>query len=146
MKWKKSSLGVVGLIWIVFGTLTVSAQSPYDSVLGATCCISLVILNILLAIAVYVDAERIGMGGVVWGLVVLVLGILGVIIYFMVRTPEESLQEQPTKNIPFDSPSESQVIKEKEIIKEVVKIKCPYCGALVDQGVDRCPNCGAPLR
>ena len=38
-------------------------------------------------------------------------------------------------------------VKEREvIIKEIIKVKCPYCGALVDQGVDRCPNCGAPLR
>ena len=38
-------------------------------------------------------------------------------------------------------------VKEREvIIKEIIKVKCPYCGALVDQGVNRCPNCGAPLK
>jgi len=44
-----------------------------------------------------------------------------------------------SKNMP-----ETPIVK--EIIKEIVKVKCPYCGALVDQGIDRCPNCGAPLR
>ena len=39
-----------------------------------------------------------------------------------------------------------QIIKEKEIIKEIIKVKCPYCGALIDQGLDTCPHCGAPLR
>jgi hypothetical protein len=35
------------------------------------------------------------------------------------------------------------VIKEKEIIREVVMIPCKYCGALMDQTVTVCPNCGA---
>jgi len=35
------------------------------------------------------------------------------------------------------------VIREREIIKEIVKIKCRYCGRLYDQRLDRCPHCGA---
>jgi hypothetical protein len=31
----------------------------------------------------------------------------------------------------------------KEIIREVVKIRCPYCGSLYDEAEDKCPNCGA---
>jgi len=31
----------------------------------------------------------------------------------------------------------------KEIIREIVKIKCPYCGMLVESTLSRCPNCGA---
>ena len=34
----------------------------------------------------------------------------------------------------------------KEIIKEIVKIKCPYCGMLVDHILARCPNCGAIIK
>jgi hypothetical protein len=52
----------------------------------------------------------------------------------------------PQPSMPQTQNPPPQIIKEKEIIKEVVKVKCPYCGALVDQGVDRCPHCGAPLR
>ena len=33
--------------------------------------------------------------------------------------------------------------KEKVIVKEIVKIRCRYCGFTYDQGLDRCPNCGA---
>ena len=36
----------------------------------------------------------------------------------------------------------SQIIKEKIIIKEIVKIKCPYCGTLYEQTSNRCPHCG----
>jgi rubrerythrin len=37
----------------------------------------------------------------------------------------------------------AQVIKEKEIIREVVMIPCKYCGALMPQTDTVCPNCGA---
>ncbi|TMI68503.1 zinc-ribbon domain-containing protein [Candidatus Bathyarchaeota archaeon] len=30
------------------------------------------------------------------------------------------------------------------MIKEVVKVKCKYCGALIDSTVQACPFCGAP--
>ena len=40
-------------------------------------------------------------------------------------------------------PAAQPVIKEKEIIREVVLIPCKYCGALMDQNVTGCPNCGA---
>ena len=26
------------------------------------------------------------------------------------------------------------------------KVKCEYCGALVDAKLDECPHCGAPLK
>jgi len=35
------------------------------------------------------------------------------------------------------------VTREREIIKEIVKIRCRYCGKLYDQRLDRCPHCGA---
>lgn len=33
--------------------------------------------------------------------------------------------------------------QEKVILKEIVKIRCRYCGFTYDQGLDNCPNCGA---
>jgi len=39
--------------------------------------------------------------------------------------------------------SENQsIVKEKEIIREIVKIRCPYCGNLYDEKLDKCPHCG----
>ncbi len=35
------------------------------------------------------------------------------------------------------------IVKEKEIIKEVVMIPCEYCGSLMPQTATSCPNCGA---
>jgi hypothetical protein len=34
----------------------------------------------------------------------------------------------------------------REVIHEVVKVPCSYCGTLVDVTDPRCPSCGAPLR
>jgi rubrerythrin len=34
-------------------------------------------------------------------------------------------------------------IKETVVVKEIVKIRCSYCGKLYDQGLDKCPHCGA---
>ena len=35
------------------------------------------------------------------------------------------------------------VIKEKEILREIVMIPCRYCSGLMEQTVTVCPNCGA---
>jgi len=34
----------------------------------------------------------------------------------------------------------------KETIKGIAKVKCPYCGMLVESTLSECPNCGAPVR
>jgi len=34
------------------------------------------------------------------------------------------------------------VVKEREIIREIVKIRCPYCGNTYDEKEDTCPYCG----
>jgi len=39
--------------------------------------------------------------------------------------------------------SENQlVVKEREIIREIVKIRCSYCGNLYEETLDKCPHCG----
>ena len=40
-------------------------------------------------------------------------------------------------------PSAQPVVKEKEVVRQVVMIPCKYCGMLMDQLVTECPNCGA---
>lgn len=43
-------------------------------------------------------------------------------------------------------PAAPPVVKEKEIIREVVMIPCSYCRALMPQTSTFCPNCGAKRR
>lgn len=40
-------------------------------------------------------------------------------------------------------PSASPVIREKEVIREVVMIPCKYCGGIMPQTATACPHCGA---
>ena len=49
----------------------------------------------------------------------------------------------PTLELQVTPPSAAPVIKEKEIVREVVMIPCKYCGALMPQTETACPNCGA---
>ena len=48
-----------------------------------------------------------------------------------------------TSEIQVTPASAASVIKEKEIIREVVMIPCKYCGSLMPQTETACPNCGA---
>jgi rubrerythrin len=41
-------------------------------------------------------------------------------------------------------PSLKEVYREREVIREVVKIRCRHCGTLFEEKLDRCPHCGAP--
>lgn len=45
----------------------------------------------------------------------------------------------------LDEPQEASVMKEKIVIREIVKIKCRYCGTLNDQSASRCQHCGARI-
>jgi hypothetical protein len=49
----------------------------------------------------------------------------------------------PMVEVQVTQPSAAPVIKEKEVIREVVMIPCKYCGALMPQTDTACPNCGA---
>ncbi len=48
-----------------------------------------------------------------------------------------------TADLQIVQPSAQAVVKEKEVIRQVVMIPCKYCGTLMDQLVTTCPNCGA---
>jgi len=57
-----------------------------------------------------------------------------VFVFKIIKTRGE-IGGQPTSENP-------PIIKEKEIIREIVKIRCPYCGNLYDEKLDKCPHCG----
>ena len=40
------------------------------------------------------------------------------------------------------TPEGAAVVKEREIIKEIIKIRCPYCNDLYDEKHDNCPHRG----
>jgi len=64
---------------------------------GAVCIIPLIwlVIAILLCIWVYRDAESRGMNGVLWLIVVLIAGIIGLIVYLVVRKEKKSAAPPP---------------------------------------------------
>lgn len=46
------------------------------------------------------------------------------------------------KNVATTSKETAQGSERVVIIREIVKIRCPYCGGLYDEIKDRCPYCG----
>lgn len=64
----------------------------------------------------------------------------------------ETLQSMKTKKEPEPATSQPtptqqqpvtrEIIREKEIIREIVKVRCRNCGHLYDERDNKCPNCG----
>jgi hypothetical protein len=57
--------------------------------------------------------------------------------------PSEQPPPPPRKDIDLN-PKQAPV--QQIVIKEIVKVNCHYCGALIDSRVANCPYCGAPRR
>jgi hypothetical protein len=55
----------------------------------------------------------------------------------------EEEYELKRRQILFGSES---ITREKEIVKEIVKVPCRYCGTLTEITAAKCDNCGAPLK
>ncbi len=84
--------------------------------------IALLALWIYVIVWVYRDAERRGMNGLLWALLVLVGNIVGLIIYLIIRSETLGKPREPATE------------------------KCPSCGNGVTPGFVYCPGCGANLK
>ena len=68
------------------------------------------------------------------------------------KTPREEEEElvvvqpgEPAPQVqPAPQPVTREIYKEREIIREIVKIRCRNCGTLFEEKLNRCPHCGAP--
>jgi hypothetical protein len=89
-------------------------------------------------------------GYIAAGLFLLIVIIIVILIYTLSRRktiPQHPYQQQPPPPSPPPeninlTPKQPQV--QQIVIKEVVKVKCRYCGALIDSTAETCPICGAP--
>ncbi|UCE73931.1 MAG: hypothetical protein JSV56_13070 [Methanomassiliicoccales archaeon] len=104
---KDKRLGKFLVITMIFMMLTMSfvgmsavAQDEDDDeedlaglwcLTGALCFFPIIwlIIWILIAVWVYKDAEKRGKSGILWLLVVIILGLIGLIIWLVVRPPEQ---------------------------------------------------------
>ena len=55
---------------------------------------------------------------------------------------EKAVSEGIPEKVVVSRKEEPSVAEKVVIIREIVKIRCPYCGALYDEVKDRCPHCG----
>ena len=106
--------------------LTLVEQLGFGLLAGALCLLPIVwfVVAILIAIWVYRDAESRGMSGALWLIICLVGGIIGLIIYLVVRKDKVSTG---AGTMPSGSPTTQY---------------CKYCGAPLSADSKFCPKCG----
>jgi hypothetical protein len=88
--------------------------------------------------------------------IVIIIVIILIVLYAASRR-RKSLPKHPSQRPVYTPPSESpppasqdinltpkQAPVQQIVIKEVVKVNCRYCGALIDSTAEKCPFCGAP--
>ena len=89
--------------------------------------------------------------------IVVIIAIL-LIVFYVVSRNRRRLPKHPSQRPVYTPPSEEppspppqdidlipkQAPVQQIVIKEVVKVKCRYCGALIDSTAETCPFCGAP--
>jgi hypothetical protein len=120
-------LGGIGLLLLIVLSLSASASQYYDysdytswAAAGAAVCFLFVIIwfvvFILIGIWVYKDAEKRGKSGILWLVIVILLGIVGIIIWLAVRPPIGG--------------------EKKEIDR-----RCPNCGRVIPLDAKICPYC-----
>ena len=94
--------------------------------------LALVVIWIFVIVWVYRDAERRGMNGLLWALLVLIGNIIGLLIYLIVRSD----------GIPsFKEGAATQACPSCQKEVDTSFVFCPYCAARL-QSV--CPKCGKP--
>jgi len=84
---------------------------------------------------------------------VFVILIVVILVYAFSRRGRKTLPQHPYQQRPPPPPgpppeninlTPKQPPVQQIVIKEVVKVKCRYCGALIDSTAETCPICGAP--
>jgi hypothetical protein len=80
-------------------------------------------LWLIVVVWVFRDAEKRGMSGILWGLLVFVGNFVGLLIYLIVRSD----------NLPAQ-------------MAAIATTACPGCGKAVEQTFDFCPHCGNKMR
>ncbi len=95
--------------------------------------LALLVIWIMVIVWVYRDAERRGMNGVLWALLVLIGNLIGLLIYLIVRS--ESVPAKRTVQTSATCPSCQKPVNPTFVF-------CPNCGARLQT---LCPKCHKPV-
>lgn len=109
--------------------------------------LALLILWIFVIIWVYRDAERRGMNGILWALLVFIGNLIGLLIYLIVRSgnlPREQIVQKTVK-----CPSCQKEVAETHLFcphcGNRLRSVCPKCQKPVEKDWQVCPHCGEKL-
>ena len=112
--------------------------------------LALFFLWIAVIVWVYRDAERRGMNGVLWALLVFIGNLIGLIIYLIVRQDNVPRNKTVTAAHSLTCPScdkaVSQGYKFCPHCGSTMNPTCPKCNSKVESDWNICPNCGEKLK
>lgn len=102
--------------------------------------LALFALLIAVLVWVYRDAERRGMSGILWALIVFIGHLVGLVIYFIVRSDHPVRSPSPVGSPP--APPRPRLCPQCGKIADKNHAFCPFCGARIEAV---CPKCAKPV-
>jgi len=100
------------------------------------------VIFILIAVWVYRDAESRRMSGALWHIIVILLGLIGLIIYLIVRGGHPVGGTPPYAAYPSAPPP---VYPPPPVASAGAAAICRNCGSPLAPGAGFCPRCGAKI-
>ncbi len=114
---------------------------------GAVCffLIAWLIIFILVAVWVYRDAESRGMSGALWLVIVILLGLIGLIVYLIVRSDHPVGGYRAPAGAPYPAypPPAPPAAPPPGSAAPAGAGTCRNCGSALNPGAAFCPRCGA---
>ena len=110
--------------------------------------LALLLLWIAVVVWVYRDAERRGMSGVLWALVVFFAHLAGLVIYVLVRSGHPLLAGESVSQPPVCPKCHKSVGKNHAFCPycgDRIQAVCPKCAKPVEKSWQACPHCGEKL-
>lgn len=108
---------------------------------------ALLIIWIMVIVWVYRDAERRGMNGILWALLVFIGNIIGLIIYLILRSDAAfapKIEPEPQACPKCQKPVSSAYVFCPYCATKLHAV-CPECGKPTEKGWKACPHCGKKL-
>lgn len=110
--------------------------------------LALLVIWILVIVWVYRDAERRGLNGVLWALLVLIGNIIGLLIYLIVRSDSIPALKagQTTQACPSCQKKVDSTFVFCPYCAARLQTVCPECGKPTEENWKVCPHCGKKLK
>jgi len=110
--------------------------------------LALLIIWIFVIVWVYRDAERRGMNGVLWALLVLIGNIIGLLIYLIVRSDGIPVLKagHETQACPSCQKEVDAAFVFCPYCAARLHAVCPECGKATEENWKACPHCGKKLK